>query len=169
MTYTRTAGLLAGLVLGGLMIGTFYLGFAGLSLVQIYLAKFLIIGAYLATILILFRMGDGNRLYYKKGRGISFLIAGIAALVIGLYNYIFHQWIDPGFWDENVAMNVERMREDGMNALEIEERVAAMKFWLSPFWIGLSRFFVHLIMGMLLGFMAAWITGDKTQYARNPK
>ena len=154
-------GVIGGLLLAGLMIGTFYLSFAGLTPLQIWLIKFVTIGVFLCFFLITLR-GQKSFFSYHDARRTSFFAVGVMALGIGLFNMIYFKWINPEFLLENINYNVEEMRKEGRSALEIEEMVDKYKFWMSPYMYGIQKFIAHLLIGLLLAFMNSYIIGDRS-------
>jgi hypothetical protein len=101
---------------------------------------------------------EGGFLTYGQGVATGLGIVALAALIITLYTYIFHQFIDPDYINRVLEQSRVEMIEKGVPDETIE---ASMKFtenFKNPLFSAFTTFFGTLFMGTVFSLIVAIFT-----------
>lgn len=98
-----------------------------------------------------------GKISFKKALTLGVLISGIVALVFGILDVIYVEFLNPDFMDEYYARSVAQMRAKLPEA-EFKIKLAALEAQKSTF---SNPFFTFLIMGMtvfVIGFIISLLS-----------
>jgi hypothetical protein len=91
---------------------------------------------------------------YGKGVGIGFWVALVSTIATAAFTYIYVSFVDPGFMDQMMEMQISQMEERGMGDEQIEMALGISKMLFWPF---------YLIGGIVGGVISAVIVSIFTQ------
>jgi len=106
-----------------------------------------------------YKKQQGNLLSLGDAIKVGLIVAMISALVYAVYNLLFNYVIDPGFINEAVQAELDRMLESGKMTEEMIEKTAPMReIFTNPLvgttiWIAMSAIFgliYSLIAGLIM-------------------
>jgi hypothetical protein len=123
----------------GLEYLTYLILLAGIFLTQInYRNKYL--GGYIA---------------YGQAFKLGMLTSLFLAIIMGVYTFVFFNFIDPGAMEEGMVMAEQRMMDQGMSDMEIEQGMAIARKFQSA---GMFTFFAvagNFIIGIIISLITA--------------
>ncbi|MCX6951077.1 MAG: DUF4199 domain-containing protein [Verrucomicrobia bacterium] len=92
---------------------------------------------------------------YGRALGNGVMIVLFGSLFSTVTNFIYFQFINPGFADLIIRAQSLKMEEKGMPGAQIEQMEKMMQFMLRPGMQTVSGFFGGMIMGTILALIAA--------------
>lgn len=101
-------------------------------------------------------INDG-KLSFGEALKIGLLIAMIPAVAFGLYNYVYTEWMDPGFMDNYYSHQVAQL-QDTLSPQEFEVRVEAMEAEKEMFMNPFMQFFVMFVTVLIIGLIVSVLT-----------
>ena len=97
----------------------------------------------------------GGYIEYGKAFTLGLLTSLFIAIIMGIYTYIFFQYIDPGAMEEGMALAEQKMMDRGMSDMEVEQGMAMARKFQS---VGMFTFFAvlgNLLIGMVFSLITA--------------
>jgi len=98
---------------------------------------------------------QGGFITYGEAFKIGMLSSLFLAIIMGIYTFIFFQYIDPGAMEEGMALAEQKMMDRGMSDMEIEQGMAIAKMFQG---VGMYTFFAvvgNFIIGMVISLITA--------------
>jgi hypothetical protein len=86
---------------------------------------------------------------------VGFLVSIVLTVIMGIYTYVFFNYIDPGAMEEVMSKAEQSMMDKGMTDLEIEQGMAMMAKVNSPGWFTLFAILSNLIGGTIISLITA--------------
>ena len=76
----------------------------------------------------------GGSITYVQALGFGVLISLFAAVLSGIYSYVFFTFIDPDFIDKIVEMTQQQMLDQGLSEDQVEQAMEMQKGFMKP-WV----------------------------------
>ncbi|HAN18653.1 MAG: hypothetical protein A2X13_13500 [Bacteroidetes bacterium GWC2_33_15] len=97
----------------------------------------------------------GGIISYGQALGFGTMVVVFAALISGIYGYIFMKFIDPSIIDKIIALGEEEMLKRGMSDEQIEMAQSMQKNFMNPGFINIMGFVVTSIWGFVLALITS--------------
>lgn len=99
----------------------------------------------------------GGFISYGKAFTSCFLIGLYAALILGVYMYVFAQFIHPGFIQEMLDISRQAMYDSNANMTEeqVEQALEISAKFMSPVMMAVWTFVAYVIASAIIGLIAA--------------
>ncbi len=104
------------------------------------------------------RTHDGM-MTYPQGLGSGTLLSSAAALVTGVFVYVYVKYIDTGYLAAAVELQRAALEQRGMTGAQAQQAMAIITAITTPMGIAVTR----LISGAIVGFIVALIVSIFTQ------
>ncbi|MCK9400841.1 MAG: DUF4199 domain-containing protein [Bacteroidales bacterium] len=98
---------------------------------------------------------QGGFIEYGKAFTVGLLTSLFLSVIMGIYTYIFFQYIDPGAMEEAMTMTEQKMMDRGMSDMDIEQGMAIARKFQS---VGMYTFFAivgNFIVGIIISLITA--------------
>jgi hypothetical protein len=164
-----TFGTLAGVVIFAysMIVFTMIGDFSKITPNQLTLASWLGYLRYLILVLgivmamLAYRKSIAGPVEYSRVFLVGMLVAVVTAVFVGLMEYSYMAFINPGFIDQYISITQDAMRQKGSTQAEINATLAEMKNfeWMrNPLLTGLFYFVETSVVGTILSLIAAIFT-----------
>jgi hypothetical protein len=167
-----TFGTLAGVVIFvySMIVFTVIVDFTQITPKQLALASWLGYIRYLVLVLgiimamIAYRKSEAGPISYGRVLLVGVLVSMVTAVFVGLMEYSYLAFVNPGFIDQYMKVTMEAMRQNGASEAEMRTTLAMMKSndWMrNPLFTGLFYFVETSVVGTILSLIAAFFTRRK--------
>ena len=147
-------GIIGGFVLIVLSLIAYLLDMSESSIIRVL--QFAILVVIVVVAIKAHRDNDLNgTMSYGRGLGVGTLTALFASLVVAVYMFIFLNFIDTGFIDEQIENSRREMIERDMSDEEIEQAMNMTKMFLSPVWLTVITVITNTFFGFITALIAS--------------
>jgi hypothetical protein len=109
----------------------------------------------------------GGYIDYGKAFKLGMLTSLFLAIIMGIYTYIFLQYIDPGAMEEGMALAEQQMMDRGMSDAEIEQGMAIARKFSGVGMATFSAVLLNFIVGMVISLITAiFVKKEDTGFGR---
>jgi hypothetical protein len=105
---------------------------------------------------------------YGKAFVVGMLTSLFLAIIMGVYTFIFFKYIDPGAMEEVMTQAEQRMMDQGLTDMEIEQGMAVASKFQS---VGMMTFFAvfgNFIAGIIISLLTAIFVKKEDQNWNQP-
>lgn len=110
---------------------------------------------------------QGGFITYGKAFTVGMLTSLFLSVIMGIYTYIFFQYIDPGAMEEAMTMAEQKMMDRGMSDMEIEQGMAIARKFQG---VGMYTFFAivgNFVIGMIFSLITAiFVKKEDTEFGQ---
>lgn len=147
-------GLMAGVLLIILTVIFYMMNYMPKGAINVF--PFLIIGGFTIYGCINYREEEcGGFLSYGSAFKIGVLIALFASIILGAYNYVFYQFIDPSYVEVILAAEEESLNEKNLPQETIDKRMELIRSYTSPMLLSISTIIMFLISGLFISLITS--------------
>ncbi len=95
---------------------------------------------------------------FGKAFMVGFLTVIFAAILSGIYSYVYFVYIDPGAVEQIMAESEKGMMDQGMSDIQIDQGLEMMRIFQSPFMLTITGIVMNVIIGAILSLLSAIFT-----------
>jgi len=92
---------------------------------------------------------------YGKAFMVGLLTAAFSSIFIAVWTYVFISYINPGMVEEIIQMAEQKMMEQGMTDLQIDQATKMTSFMYSPLWMTFMAVFGNIFAGAIISLITA--------------
>ncbi len=107
-----------------------------------------------------------NEMNYAQGLYSGIVIGAFTALFLSVFNFIYYEFINPGFIERYINVNVLMMEKEKMSSKEITENVNALKLTFNPVRQLTSTFIVISIISVVFSAIFSTILRTKETFTQ---
>ncbi len=97
----------------------------------------------------------GGFITYGKSLATGLLVSLFASIVLSVFIYVLHKFIDPGLVDKSLAEVSRRLYEGGFTEEQIDTAMQLQERVLTPFVIAIGQLFNTVFMGFLFSLITS--------------
>lgn len=110
---------------------------------------------------------QGGFITYGKAFTLGMLTSIFLSVIMGIYTYIFFQYIDPGAMEEAMTIVEQQMMDQGLSDMQIEQGMAIASKFQS---VGMYTVFAivgNFLIGMILSLITAiFVKKEDTEFGQ---
>lgn len=110
---------------------------------------------------------QGGFITYGKAFTLGMLTSIFLSVIMGIYTYIFFQYIDPGAMEEAMTIAEQKMMDQGLSDMQIEQGMAIARKFQS---VGMYTVFAivgNFLIGMILSLITAiFVKKEDTEFGQ---
>lgn len=110
---------------------------------------------------------QGGFITYGKAFTLGMLTSLFLSVIMGIYTYIFFQYIDPGAMEEAMTIAEQKMMDQGLSDMQIEQGMAIARKFQS---VGMYTVFAivgNFLIGMIFSLITAiFVKKEDTEFGQ---
>ena len=110
----------------------------------------------------------GGFITYGKAFTVGFLTAVVAAVIMGIWGYLYLKFINAGLLEEAMAIAEQKMAEQGMSEAEIEEGLIMAQKFQGPGFYAFIGLFGNVLAGLILSLITSAIVKKEEPFFNPP-
>jgi hypothetical protein len=96
-----------------------------------------------------------QQISFIQGLSVGLMVTGLAALMFGIYNVIYVEFLEPGFMDQYYNYYIEQISNSGQPQLEIDRQIKAFEEEKQMFMNIYLQFFIMFITVFVIGLLVS--------------
>jgi hypothetical protein len=110
---------------------------------------------------------QGGFITYGKAFTVGMLTSLFLSVIMGIYTYIFFQYIDPGAMEEAMTIAEQKMMDQGLSDMQIEQGMAIARKFQSVWMYTFFAIILNFIIGMIFSLITAnFVKKEDTEFGQ---